>query len=143
MAAQRFAHTLKGVAATLGLEPLSRHARDVERAIRRNDAALMTGYLTALAASLSEALAAIAEQLGGVGQPLSAGSTSLALLRPRLDTLCAELETDDMRATTTWQTLRPLLLVAKGHEFVARVDQSMRHWDFPAALQRLRPLLLD
>jgi PAS domain S-box-containing protein len=143
LAAQRCAHTLKGVAATLGLESLSRHAKDVERAIRRNDDALMTSYLATLAASLSEALTAIADQPDGLAESLSAGTTSLALLRPSLDALCVELETDDMRATTTWQALRPLLLVAEGHEFVFHVDQSMRHWDFPAALQRLRPLLLD
>ena len=141
--AQRIAHTLKSVAATLGMLPLSARARDTERAIRRDDQAMLPGYLSLLGASLQEVCELVERQLAespGREDADVAEASSLELLQPRLQGLRAQLEADDMRAATTWQSLRPLLLLVAEKEIVAQIDHCMQAWDLPGALRQLQSL---
>ncbi|MAL94482.1 MAG: hypothetical protein CME40_05345 [Haliea sp.] len=147
VAAQRCAHTLKGVAATLGMRPLSARARDTERAIRRDDQAMLPGYLSLLGACLEDTCEVIARRLAAQPEvaenPAVAEVSSLQLLRPRLQTMRVQLEADDMRAASTWQSLRPLLQVVADKAAVEAIDRCMQGWDLPGALRQLEVLQGD
>lgn len=145
VAAQRCAHTLKGVAATLGMQPLSARARDTERAIRRDDQAMLPGYLSLLGACLEDTCEVIARRLAAQPEvaenPAVAEVSSLQLLRPRLQAMRVQLEADDMRAASTWQSLRPLLQVVADKAAVEAIDRCMQGWDLPGALRQLARIL--
>lgn len=143
VAAQRCAHTLKGLAATLGMQSLSLCARDVERAIRRDDKAMLSGYLSLLGVRLEECCRAIEGQLSrGAGSlpPAEPRASSLALMDGQLREFRVLLEADDARAAGVWRELHPLLLLAVGKAPLAPLEHCMQAWDFPGALEQLQGL---
>ncbi|MBI2307638.1 MAG: PAS domain S-box protein [Rhodocyclales bacterium] len=139
-AARLAAHTLKGVAATLG-------ARDLEAAAAALEAALRDG----------QPATAIDAALNGVDHHLSALTTALRAALPEaavpapaagsappdVDALLAQLETllarDDALANRAFAESAAVLQQAFGVEFVA-LEQAIEAYDYAAALQRLRAL---
>jgi CheY-like chemotaxis protein len=72
--AARLAHTIKGVGANLGADPLSHAAAEVERAVKAGETAL-DNLLVNLGTKLDEVMSSIDNLLSGKSEKLSADST--------------------------------------------------------------------
>ncbi|MFC5301050.1 PAS domain S-box protein [Azospira restricta] len=138
-AVRQFAHTLKGVAATLGAGGVEAAAAALEAAARERQPA---AEIDRLAAALELALTALVEglrrALPGLPAAAPAGGGSAAL-----DALLAELEAllarDDATINRVFVAAAPQLRQALGIDF-APLEQSIESYDYPAALERVRAL---
>jgi CheY-like chemotaxis protein len=126
-------HSLKGLAATLGVLSLSRCAANAERAALASDA-LSQGLLDALGAEITLAipcLQAIAAQMGTPSPaPVTQGTS--ASLRSQLQTLLDALQKSDMTAMDLHANLRRQI----GNElqpWFEPLDTAMAALDFQAA----------
>ncbi|MDD5114474.1 MAG: PAS domain S-box protein, partial [Methylobacter sp.] len=113
--AQRLVHTLKGLAATLGLTPIHHKAAALEQAIKTpaNDAGALTA-IDALEELMTPALAAI-DQL--ITPPVIEATKSAASLQ-KIGELLSQLEElltkDDTLANKLWQESAPLIEATLG-----------------------------
>ncbi len=138
--AERLAHTLKGLAATLGARPLQREAEELERRIREGEPVdLLQGCVAAVAVRLDAVRAEIRALKLDEGAVASGGGDP-ERLRKLVPQLRAQLAADDMSSRVTWRELKPLLIAALGEEAVASLAQNMDIFDFPAALNDLDAL---
>ena len=135
--AERLAHTLKGVAGTLGADAVEAAAGDLEQAIReRQERAQIDRQLVALAAVLEAVIVEIERAL----PPLPAVPT--ARVDPdALATVCGELAdllaVDDIRAQELFADQAALLRAAFPGDF-DRLDAALRDFDFESACAVLR-----
>lgn len=141
VAARRVAHSLKSVAATLGLEKLSSIAQKVEMALRHKEVKGLDRRLAELGTALDEVCGVIDREVPHAEDEQAEAGASLLLLRPRLQELLVQLDADDLEATTTWESLRAMLLVAHEQEEVARLDRCISNWDYPEAARLLREMM--
>ncbi len=134
--ALRRAHTLKGVAANLGIVGVQAAAAALEAALKSGagqaELAALPGTLDPVLAGLRPLLPAAAAQ--AVADPAAA----LAGQRAGLQRLRALLEGDDTAATD----LAESLAAATGHPALAEVQRLAGDFDFPGALARLDALLI-
>ncbi|MFC3154792.1 hybrid sensor histidine kinase/response regulator [Gilvimarinus japonicus] len=130
--AQRMAHTLKGLAGSLGAHRLQPLAAKVEAEIAQSE--LQQATLT----ELSDALSAVVDELERLPRPDSPAVAPVALspaeLEAELETLTEQLKTADTNARSTLVTLRGALPKDAGLDEVA---QSVERYDFDQALQAL------
>ncbi len=136
--AERLAHTVKGVAAQLGAQPLHDLAERLELALRERQALVLIEPLRqAIEHSLLALVAAIAARLS---PPVAAAPASgfdplrWQQLRQRLTGL---LEQDDSESEVLLESEEALLRAGLGDRFEA-VAQAIREFDFPAALAAMR-----
>ncbi len=131
--AQRLAHSLKGVAATLGAEDLSRRARDVELALR--DGAPdreLEPKVQALDAGLAPLVRAIAAV---TGDQLAAPAPvpEPAQVRLLLTELQRLLAADNTRANKLWQESAATLSAVLG-PLAAPLGRAIEQFDYERAL---------
>jgi CheY-like chemotaxis protein len=137
--AQRLAHTLKGLAATLGAEDLRQSALAVEQAVReqRTRPDILDG-ITRLEILLLPLVAAI-QQLPSDRPPFSRelvgrdGAKAQELLQ-QLEILLAH---DDTRAHTVWRDAAPFLEAVLG-PLAVQLRSEIEGFDFHRALQTVR-----
>ena len=141
---RRGAHTLHGLAGTIGAAALAEIARVLEGAAARRDAAAAGVALGPLA----ERLAEIVAQIDGALEPpppwMASGTAALADAGPGIDpahgltTLRELLSTADSQALDWWQAHQATLRAALPPAAARRLQQAMNTLDFDAALAALQ-----
>jgi signal transduction histidine kinase/HPt (histidine-containing phosphotransfer) domain-containing protein len=136
---RRLAHSLKGVAATLGAEPVRAAALRVENALKSQaDAAEVEASLVALAAPLDALLDGLRAFAAGVPAqvpaPTPVVSASSAELLACLEQL---IEVDDINATVVWRDNAPAFAQMLGTAAPA-IEEALARYDLAQALQLLR-----
>jgi two-component system, sensor histidine kinase and response regulator len=140
--AGRAAHTLKGVAATLGAEALSAIASQLERALKRNTE---PDQLQRMSDELGEALAQAIVALERVAEELAPAADDAVLLQDFdrnafvrcLDALVLALVDSNMAALDHYAELRALATTALV-EPLRSVDDALGRLDFSSALNACR-----
>ena len=141
--AERLAHTLRGLAGSLGAAELQADATALETAIRQHQPReAIDGLLEACAARLDPLVAALAAQLpalqDGAGDTVAVAfdAHQFQAVRKQLAGLLAE---DDPRAADVWRDHASLLRVGLGGQFDT-VAQALADFEFGVALQALENL---
>ena len=148
--ALRQAHTLKGLAATLGAHEIRALATALEQCLHEKDLVLTRQQLTdtgvALEALLSEvrvffvdsdAMASESGPIATVASPAqSPPSTPLEQWLPRLKELLASGDTD---ARTLWDAQKPGIGNQMPKSVVERISAAIEGFDFDGALGELPP----
>ena len=140
-AARRQAHTLKGVAALLGLEQvkksaaiiehelnLSKSANDVEFLIRRLSESLKTGE-SAIRQIIEEPVIDTPKLI----DPFELGQ--------RVALLESTLATNNLEAVEVWREIKPQLSQWVDSERVETLHQQLEQYDLPTALENLRSII--
>ncbi|MWV12011.1 response regulator [Pseudomonas sp. R-28-1W-6] len=133
--AERLAHSLKGLAGSLGATVLAARAAALERALGEGRQAEVDGLLAELEGSLAELVAAILAQ-----QP-AAPAAAVAVDPGQLLALCRQLQrlfdADDPRAGKVFDEHAELLRSAFNEDYGA-LATAVRGFDFEQALALLR-----
>jgi len=136
--AQRAAHSLKGVAATLGAEQVRALALSLEQGIKQGqELPALLPEIEALEQQLLRVEAVIRDTIAPTretqGAPLDLAGARAAL--QRLEVLLAE---DDLDAARVWRENLPLLKQMLDTQAAGEIDRSIQAFDMPAALESLR-----
>ena len=142
-------HTLKGMAATLGVQPLAVFADEAEERLRHAEelgqhAALVAGMRAAVDATLSD-IAHVAQALQeAIRKPEAAADTEsaapdLAGLRTSLNELTGLLRGADMRALEVYEHLQQRHAVHLKAS-LQPLDEAMASLDFEQALAHCQAL---
>ncbi|WP_367850361.1 response regulator [Rhodoferax sp. WC2427] len=138
--AERLAHTLRGLAGSLGATALQEEATALETAIRQHQPrAAIDGLIGACAARLDPLVAGLAVQLPGLqdgpGDAVAGAfdADQFKAVRKQLAGLLAE---DDPRAADVWRDHTSLLRVGLEGRFDT-VAQALSDYEFEVALQAL------
>jgi two-component system sensor histidine kinase/response regulator len=140
--AQRQAHTLKGIAGTLGADLLQEHSGALETALHQGVApSECVAMVSALDAELQRLLGALHQVLPVTpdANPPASGAgdaQSLEAARPTLSRLAALLADFDSDAITLFEERAPLLRAALGAQ-AAPLEAALGRFDFDAAAQLL------
>ncbi|HEY0665143.1 MAG TPA: Hpt domain-containing protein, partial [Gallionella sp.] len=133
-AAERHAHTLKGLAGSLGANALVTPAKSLETFCRAGQAEQATAALTQLTPLLEALVQSLAVQLsaGPAAGHLPANASVLVTdLLPRLKKLLAE---SNFNATELWEDNRAAFSAALSQQTINRVTVALNNFDFDAAL---------
>ncbi len=139
--AERIAHSLKGMSATLGANGLREIASYLERDIQEganND--VLSENIAILTEMLSEVCAEIRDLKLGE-ESLKHTESNPAHTMDLLATLEKQLGEDDMLATRTWGELKPELAQALDNIALTRLERSIEEFNYPNALVELRVIL--
>ena len=140
---RRAAHTLRGLAGTIGASQLVDKARDLDDAAVRQDASAARSALPALAQCLSGLVAQIDAVLEppppwlNTGSPLPPDMAMTVDPQKGLDTMRELLKASDSRALDWWQTHHASLRAVLAPAEARRLSQAMNGLDFDAALAAL------
>jgi two-component system sensor histidine kinase/response regulator len=139
--AQRLAHTIKGVAGSIGAAQVQALAAEVERLVReRGSGAEIEAAFAAFAAPLGQLIAAIESSL-----PRPEQRVDVIVDAERLRAVCAKLEAlldyDDSAAIDVFDENADLLNSAFPG-YYRRIDKSIKEFDFEEALAALREATL-
>jgi CheY-like chemotaxis protein/HPt (histidine-containing phosphotransfer) domain-containing protein len=138
--AERLAHTLKGLAASLGAEPLRLRAAELEHSLHAG-AVQSLGPLIAQTGAQLDALVAHLRAIPGLApdaaQPVRAAlsQSERAQLQQVVHSLREMLEQDDSEAQTLWRAHAPDLRVVLGD--AVALEQAINGFDFEEALRLL------
>ncbi len=139
--AQRQAHSLKGSAATLGMETVRLIAFELEQNIR-NEADQAT--LTLLTDRLGNELVAVRQaiqRLLTAGMPSPAQHEDITQLKSLMAELESRLIDDSPIAIDVWRKLKPGLIPLAGDAAIAKLDRRMAQYDLEQALTSLRAIM--
>ena len=149
VAAQRLLHTLKGLAATLGLVPLSQQAAQAEKQLKTAPTgaqvltpALVQEVVQALQAghqSVNTLLTLLEEEKPAAAPAVAAHATDLAAVRATLLTMVVQLRASDMQALETMAQLEAQWPPAHLDQLAA-LQQAVASLEFDAALAACSPL---
>jgi two-component system sensor histidine kinase/response regulator len=138
LAAERFAHTLKGVAAQIGARLLRGLAEQLEHAVHRHETGEVLAPLqSATNACLTQLIAAIVPHLPSQGVALPAAEVDVHRLQEACVGLARRLATDDFSSGHLLDEHEALLQAGLGADFAPLVD-AVRHFDFVTALECLK-----
>ncbi|MCQ1551001.1 MAG: PAS domain S-box protein [Candidatus Accumulibacter phosphatis] len=134
--ARRIAHSLKGVAGTLGATPLQALAAELDRAIRDRLAADIDRLIAAVEVEQRALIAALRAALPAAADvpPVEVDGPQARAVLARLEALLA---VDDMQASAVLRESAALLRAVLGNE-AAKLERQMGNFDFPGALALLR-----
>jgi HPt (histidine-containing phosphotransfer) domain-containing protein len=140
--AERLAHTVRGTAGNLGMKEVESAAGELEDGIRKGSSAReVERSRRRLAALLEGAVTRIRDAFPEeVPQESAAGSTDtqeLATILTRLSALAAE---SDSTAVDFFEEASAKLSRSFPREVLDRLRESLRAYDFPAAIQGLELL---
>lgn len=137
----RQAHTLKGVAATLGLETVRESAAILEQALKLSESG---NDVLLLIERLSECLKMAELSIRQIVVEPQADAT-IAIdpfdLKQRLVSLESALETDSLEAVEVWREIKPQLSQLIGSENIKTLHWQLEQYDLPAALESLRSII--
>jgi two-component system, sensor histidine kinase and response regulator len=139
--AERHAHTLKGVAANIGMGPIQHAAADLEKALhQRQDHATVEALLEAVARHLDPFIATLAPHLQAAQAGITPGEGSPSNAS-EVAQVCAKLVSllidNDMEAADLLQQHAAGLSAALGTAF-AELETALGAYDFETSLQCLR-----
>jgi two-component system sensor histidine kinase/response regulator len=136
--AERAAHTLKGVAGSIGARQLQAEAAAVEAALRRDAPPAEVSALLAPAATTLEALlAALAVVVPPEVEARATGPVDPEALRAAVERIERLLEQDDIEAVGALDAAAPLFAAAFG-ERAAALRKLVKGYRFEEALAALR-----
>ncbi|GAB6041859.1 response regulator [Endothiovibrio diazotrophicus] len=139
-AAERAAHTLKGVAGNIGADGVREAAAALEMACRDGSAEAHE-QIGARLAGVLEQLDPVIAALEGLDQPVAASAAGGAAdgerIRPLLGRLRELLEDDDTDASELIEALAPLLAGSAHAEALAAVAAAVEEYDFDTAQEAL------
>jgi len=136
--AERAAHTLKGVAGSIGARELQAEAAAVEAALRRDaPAAEVLPLLDRTATTLAALLAALAAVVPPETSVRAAGPVNPQALRDAVERIERLLEQDDVEAVAALDAAAPLLTAAFGERATA-LRKLVKGYRFEDALAALR-----
>jgi PAS domain S-box-containing protein len=141
--ARRLAHTLKGVAATLGLEQVRALAAILEQSIKSAE------ERSAIAASSDQLHLALAKAGAEIGELIvcpnpeeAAATLDTDQLKALIPNLLVMLASDNINAVDSWHKLAPTLACLLGEaRQVEIISRQIENYDLPGALASLRQLL--
>ncbi len=137
--AERLAHTLKGLAGSLGAERVQQAAEQLERAIRQRPGPTEQAPLVAPCQTiLEEFLARLAEALGPALQADAQCDDGPVDLCPLLQEMDRLLDEFDARAGELFESRRSAFLGALSGDELSRFEQLLANYDFSEARQLLR-----
>lgn len=138
---ERLAHTLKGVAGTLGAEGVQQQAGQIETAIREGqEAAKIELLLRPLKAILDSLFAAIDHELENYSKTLEAGAASSTLVpvaaevASLLAQLAGQLQAFDSKSNDTMSKLRQLVKGTPDWQRFAQLERHIGAYDYESAL---------
>jgi len=136
--AERSAHTLKGVAGSIGARPLQAEAAAVEAALRQGaPPAEVLALLEPTASRLLALVAALSTALPPEAEAAASGPVDPEALRAAVGRIERLLEQDDVEAVTALDVAAPLLAAAFG-ERAAAIRKLVKAYRFDEALAALR-----
>ena len=151
--AQRTAHTLKGLCATLGAMRVHDQAMALEAALASGNHADESRILAEIGLALDRLFAALREHAhDGDGQldersglpaaSTEGRSTATALEKddPWLEQLRALLSQGDNDARSLWQARKTELTETVGIQFIREISSDMENFDFDSALSKLKTI---
>jgi len=139
--ATRVAHTLKGVAGTIGAVSIHALAGTLEIALRRNDGQAAKAALVSLAERLPGLISSLRTALAEAPHSNIAAAVALTVeQREAIDQLKALLASGDSRARHYLVMSRLQLETAFGSEHYAVVEHATLRFDFSEALRLLEAL---
>ncbi len=143
-AAERFAHTLKGVGATVGATALAELARQMEDVIRKKEAGKYPQLIEAAAMELAQVIVSAEAYLQAWAAEAGAadrGAADAVQIGALLEQLVAQLKAFDSEAV---DTLRRIDRQVKGTEAAAqfaRLDRHVNDYDYENALVEAQRLI--
>jgi PAS domain S-box-containing protein len=139
--ARRQAHTLKGVAALLGLEQVRESATTLEQNLKLSESAHDVSILIRrLGESLKSCESAIRQLIGEPPTPESI-TIDLFALGQRLVLLESALATDNLEAIEVWREIKPQLSQLVANDRITNLHLQLEQYDLPAALEMLRSII--
>ena len=142
--AERLAHTLKSIAATIGAHALQ--AKVVELEDKLHDRIIKEQLLEDVA-GFDTLLSAVCEAIKTLGVKLETepadGSVDLSALKPNISELESQLAQNLIEASSTWQSLQPEFAKVMSSDKMALLSQQIDNFDFPDALESLRALVAE
>src|SRR5262249_50390192 len=137
-AAERIAHTAKGVSGNIGADAVQSAADRLEQAIKagKENESTLAFFDSALGAMLS-ALTEALQQAGDVAAP--AARIDGVAVGPALSRLAALLRASDGEALDVVSSESAALRIALGAEFAA-FEKAVNAFDFDSALDRLKTI---
>ncbi len=150
--AQREAHTLRGLSATIGADALATQAGRIEVAAKEADAVQLGAIVEPFLSDLLELTEAVRDQLQDAAKPDPASAAGGAATRPasppRLRVVPRQvqevqqalrrlLEDYDSQAMVLWQQQRALFKVTLSPLTLTRLNNAMERCDFEGALTLL------
>jgi two-component system sensor histidine kinase/response regulator len=138
-AAERMAHTLRGVAATLGAEPLAALAAQLEHACREGQAAAAAASLARLAPPLRQLVHALESGVAAPADQIPAAPAACPSDWPVR--LRHALRACDSAASAVWESCQAEATAVLGRAAVHRVTQALAQFDFDRALAVLADAL--
>jgi PAS domain S-box-containing protein len=138
--ARREAHSLKGAAATLGIEEIRRRALEAEDAIKGS---APSARIAELAAGLEQAYAVLARKIeeiesAGARPAARAAPSDRAAQQETVERLEALLAVDDLTANDYLREQHPLLADALGASKLGEIEGRMKRYEYQQALALLR-----
>ncbi|MGQ0618985.1 MAG: ATP-binding protein [Panacagrimonas sp.] len=139
VSARRHAHSLKGVAATLGAGAIADLSSTLEAAFResRDDAASRER----LDVALTDLMTRLKPVLAQSPVPAPSKPADEGMLRSLFDTLARQLDEDDTAASETLEALDGLLAGGSAGVELDGLRRAVGQYDFEAAKRALRPLV--
>jgi two-component system sensor histidine kinase/response regulator len=139
--AERLAHTLKGLAASLGAEPLRMRAAELEHRLHAGAGQPLGSLIAQTEAQLNALVAGLRATPGLVAETVQTVRTSLtqaehAQVQGVVQALRQMLEQDDSEAAVLWQSHAPDLRAALNQ--AAALEQAIAGFDFEEALRLLQ-----
>ena len=138
----RLAHTLKGIAGTIGAEGLQDSAAALEAALRQGDGVPPEALLTQVTERLDEVLDAIAglprEATGHLDKPSAAGGViDRAILAPQMQELARLLKSSDIQAVEAMWAIRDQVRATELEQVLWQVVRLIEEYAFEEALEAL------
>ena len=146
--AERLAHTLKGIAATIGAATLAETASHLENAIREQDAENYPQLIAAAATELAQATASVEAYLQACAAETEAATndrapSDIAQFGTLLEQLTAQLKVFDADAVDTMSLInRQIKGTASAAQF-ARLDRHINDYDYENALAEVQRLVME
>jgi PAS domain S-box-containing protein len=138
--AEIIAHSLKGVAAMLGMHELQKLMASIEHQIHSGTSKKdLENELVTLAGVISSVLYEIKAM--GLHRPANSGTTDSAKVKQLVTEVVSLLEKDDMKAYLLWRELDPILTLAISENDIVSVRQKIENFDFPSALLTLNAII--
>jgi PAS domain S-box-containing protein len=136
--ARRYAHGLKGVAGTLGIDALAHSATRIDALLRQEETAADPVLIDRLVDELAAILATLSAVLIEPGAPrLPAVTVAPEVFHSMLQTLESHLEKGDIAALTYFEEHAAEFQTMMDKDSSARLARAMRGFEFEAALSIL------
>jgi CheY-like chemotaxis protein/HPt (histidine-containing phosphotransfer) domain-containing protein len=144
--AGRLAHTLRGIAATVGAAPLAKSVRRLEEAIHKNDAGSYARLVATATEELAQATASASAYLRAAGTVVS-GQTQAppdaAQLGALLEQLIAQLKAFDSDAVDTMRRIGRQVEGSGAAPRFARLERHINDYDYEKALAEAQRLVKE